>query len=86
MDKEIIKVIDENGVEREAEVVLGFEKDNKNFVIYTFNDTDEAGMNILYSSIIKEENGEITFEKLNDSDWDMAKKLMNDIVKNWKEQ
>ena len=86
MDKEIIKVIDENGVEREAEVVLGFEKDNKNFVIYTFNDADEAGMNILYSSIIKEENGEITFEKLNDSDWDMAKKLMNDIVKNWKEQ
>ena len=86
MDKEIIKVIDENGVEREAEVVLGFEKDNKNFVIYTFNDTDEAGMNILYSSIIKEEKGEINFEKLNDSDWDMAKKLMNDIVKNWKEQ
>ena len=33
MTKEIIKVLDQNGVEKEAEVVLCFEKDGKNFII-----------------------------------------------------
>ena len=86
MDKEMIKVVDENGVEREAEVVLGFEKDNKNFVVYTFNEIDETGMNILYSSVIKEGNGEVKFERIDEADWDMVKKMMNDIVRDWKEQ
>ena len=86
MDKEIIKVIDENGVEREAEIVLGFENNGKKYAIYTFNELDDSGMNILYSSIINEVDGEVLFEKINEEDWNMVKKEMNEIVQNWKEQ
>ncbi len=81
MTKEMIKVKDQNGVEREAEVVLCFEKDGKNFIIYTFNETDENGMIILYSSMIRVENGENIFDKITPEDWTMVKNVMNSIVK-----
>lgn len=85
MEKETILVTDQNGVEREAEVILCFEKDNKNFIIYTFNETDENGMVILYSSMVKVENGVNVFEKITPEDWTMVKNVMNSIVKEGKE-
>lgn len=85
MTKEMIKVTDQNGVEKEAEVILCFEKDNKNFIIYTFNETDEKGMIILYSSMIRVENGENVFDKITPEDWTMVKSVMNSIVKEGKE-
>ena len=85
MTKEIIKVLDQNGVEKEAEVVLCFEKDGKNFIIYTFNETDEKGMIILYSSMVSRVNGENLFEKITPEDWTMVKGIMNSIVKEGKE-
>ncbi len=85
MTKEIIKVLDQNGVEKEAEVVLCFEKDGKNFIIYTFNETDEKGMIILYSSMVSQVNGENVFEKITPEDWTMVKGIMNSIVKEGKE-
>ena len=79
-NEKTIKVTDENGVEREADVVLCFEKDGKNYIIYTFNEKDSKGMAILHSSIIRQENGENIFEKLSDEDWVMVKKVMNQVV------
>ena len=81
MENEMIKVTDENGIEKEAEVVLCFEHNGKNFIIYTFNETDEQGMIILYSSMIRQENGENVFEKISSDDWAMVKDVMNKIVK-----
>ena len=81
MEKETILVTDEKGIEREAEVILCFEKDNKNFIIYTFNETDSKGMTILYSSMIKNENGKNIFEKISSEDWTMVKNVMNQVVK-----
>ena len=80
MEKETIRVTDELGVEKDAEVVLCFEKDGKNYIIYTFNETDAAGMIILYSSIVKQENGENIFESIPDKEWTMVKDVMNKIV------
>ena len=85
MTKEMINIIDPNGVEREAEVVLCFEKDGKNFIIYTFNETDEKGMIILYSSMISQVNGENVFDKITPEEWTMVKSVMNSIVKEGKE-
>ena len=85
MEKETILVTDQNGVEKEAEVILCFEKDNKNFIIYTFNETDEKGMTILYSSMVKVEDGVNVFEKITPEDWTMVKRVMNSIVKEGKE-
>ena len=81
MEKQTILVTDENGLEREAEVILCFEKDNKNFIIYTFNETDSKGMIILYSSMIRKENDKNIFEKISTEDWTMVKNVMNQVVK-----
>lgn len=81
MGNQTIKVLDENGLEKEAEVVLCFENNGKNFIIYTFNETDENGMIILHSSMIREENGNNVFEKVSPEDWAMVKDVMNKIVK-----
>lgn len=86
MDSKFINVVDQNGQEKQAEIVLKFRKDNDHFIIYTFNETDANGMIILYSSLIKEENGEVTFEKVSPEDWTSVKQIMNKIVKEWEEQ
>ena len=86
MEKEMIKVIDENGEEKEAEIVLAFKHNDKNFVIYTFNETDSKGMIILYSSLLTKQDGKNIFDKIDKEDWDMVKKYMNKIVKEWEEQ
>ena len=81
MENQTITVLDENGLEKEAEVVLCFENNGKNFIIYTFNETDENGMIILHSSMIREENGNNVFDKVSPEDWTMVKDVMNKIVK-----
>lgn len=86
MEKEIIKVKDQNGEIKEAEVILAFEYNNKKFAIYTFNEEDENGMIILYSSQINTEGEETKFEKISSEDWSMVKEVMNDIVREWEEQ
>lgn len=86
MEKEIIKVKEQNGEIKDAEIILAFEHDNKKFAIYTFNEEDENGMVILYSSQINDEGDEPKFEKISPEDWSMVKEVMNDIVKEWKEQ
>ncbi len=85
MENKIIKVIDEQGNLKDAEVVLSFESNGKNYIIYTFNEKDENESIILHSSVIKEANGEISFEKIEDEEWTMVKEIMKKIVKDWKE-
>lgn len=86
MENKIIKVTDEQGNIREAEIILSFKNNEKDYVIYTFNDKDENDSIILHSSIVKEENDEVSFEKMSDDEWTMVKEIMNKIVKDWKEQ
>lgn len=86
MDKEIIKVKNQNGEVVNAEVVLAFEYNNKKFVIYTFNEEDENGMIILHASLLDDSKEDATFEKISPEDWSVVKEIMNDIVKEWKEQ
>lgn len=85
MEKQIIKVRDKDGSIKEAEVVLYFKMDDKKFIIYTFNETDENGLVILYSSLAVRENGTMTFKKIAPKDWTKVKEIMNKIVKEWKE-
>lgn len=85
MENKIIKVIDEQGNLKDAEVILSFESNEKKYVIYTFNEKDENESIILHSSVVKESNGEISFEKIEDEEWTMVKEIMNKIVKDWKE-
>lgn len=91
MNMEKLKYTDIDGTEKEADVVLCFEagtdKNNlKKYVIYTFNETDEKGMMILYTSILKEENDKYNLESISNNDeWNMVKNIMKQVVVEWKE-
>ena len=84
-EKKVIQVEDKNGVMRDAEVILYFDMNGKTFIVYTLNETDENGMILLYSSMVKKENDSVHFEKFQPDDWANIKQLMGKIVKEGKE-
>lgn len=86
VEKKTIQVKDKDGILKEAEVVLYFNRDDKDFIIYTFNEKDPNGMIILYSSMVVKKDDKITFEKIENDDWTKVKQIMNKIVKEWSEQ
>jgi len=54
MNEELtFKMVDENGKEKECEVLFTFESEetHKNYMVYTDNTTDEAGNTKVYASI-----------------------------------
>ena len=55
-EKERFIMKDENGNEKEAEIITVIEIDNKEYVIYAVNKNEESD-NIFASRIIKDENG-----------------------------
>ena len=55
-EKETFIMIDENGNEKEAEIITIIEIDNKEYVIYAVNKNEESD-NIFASRKIKDENG-----------------------------
>ncbi len=86
MEKETIKFTDIEGNEREAEVVLCFEENNKQYIIYTFNEKDENGMIALYSSEMIQNNGNTELCGIeNENDWAMVKEVMKKVIVDWKE-
>jgi len=90
-NKEIqtIKVTDENGLEREAEVLLFFKlKENgKEYLIYTFNEPAGDDMVTIHASTVKEEaDGSYTLLGIDDeNEWTEVKKVMRDVIKSSKE-
>ncbi len=85
LETKIIKIKDKDGITKDAEVVLYFSFDNKKFVIYTLNETDENGMVILYSSLVEKEGTETVFKKIAPEDWTKVKQIMNKVVKEGRE-
>lgn len=55
-EKETFIMKDENGNEKEAEIITVIEIDNKEYAIYAVNKNEESD-NIFASRIIKDENG-----------------------------
>ena len=89
-NKETMKYIDVNGIEKEAEVVLCFtagesKENSKKYVIYTLNETDEKGMIILYTSVMNEVDGKVTLGSIEtNEEWNMIKDIMKKVVVDWK--
>ncbi len=79
LKKDTITVIDQNGQEREAEVItdLKLPEFNKEYIIYTFNEKDENNMLTLYVSVLVEKDGMYTFEDVeSDEEWTRLKEIM----------
>ncbi len=76
---QIIRVIDENGVEKDAEVLTVFEvtATGKNYCIYSVKKDNSEDVNVLASLIEKDEEG---FDILKDITDPEEKKVIYDIV------
>lgn len=57
MPKDIIRITDENGLDREVEVLLTLTLDEKDYVIYTEGKETNLGTIQVFISEIKENNG-----------------------------
>lgn len=66
--KEILKITDENGVEKEVEVISYFKLDSngKDYIVYTENQSDDKGNILTYTSEVVENGDEIEFRGIED--------------------
>ena len=84
MKENKIQVINEQAKKVEADVLLRYKNNNndKEYVLYTFHELDEQGMETIHASILtKEENG-YKLEKVTDEEWLEVKEVMREIIKN----
>lgn len=84
-NKEMIKIIDEQGTEKEVEVVAYFtlKSNNKDYLIYTENKVDASGNVEVYTSeVLAQTDGTLDLKGVDDdSVWVEIKKVMLDIAK-----
>lgn len=84
-EREIIKITDETGIEKEVEVVAYFtlKTNGKDYLIYTENKTDASGNVEVYTSeVIANQDDTVTLASVDDEAvWVEIKKVMLDIAK-----
>ncbi len=88
-EKDTITVVDQNGQEREAEVItnLKLPDTGKEYIVYTFNEKDENDMLTLYASVLMEKDGMYTFEDIeSDEEWVKIKEIMKAMAQVGQEQ
>lgn len=85
--KETMKVINAQGEETTAEVLLYFslESTSKDYVLYTFGEVDEQQMETIHASIIERNADGYNLEAMPDEDWETVKELMREIIRNEEE-
>ena len=81
---EKMRVINENGEEVEAEVLLYFslESTGKDYVLYTFGEVDSENMETIHASILVKTEDGYNLETMPDEDWESVKELMREIIRN----
>lgn len=83
MEREMIKIIDVDGMEAEVELIsiLEDKDENNKYLVYTKGETQKSGNKILY--ITKLVVGKKGYELSNiteDEEWINVKKIMSEIV------
>ena len=61
------KVVDENGIERNAEAIIPFTYENKDYLVYSI-DRDLENANIFVSSLEKDSEGYDTIKDIEDEE------------------
>lgn len=76
------KMIDENGKEKECEVLFTFESDEtyKNYIVYTDNTTDEEGNTKVFASIFNPNEPESKLLPIEtEKEWTIIKTILSEI-------
>ncbi len=82
-EKEILNITDENGKEKEIEVLHYFtlESNNKDYMVYTENEEDDKGNILIYTSEIVEKDDEVELKAITDSKiLEEVTKVLTDII------
>jgi uncharacterized protein YrzB (UPF0473 family) len=83
-DKKTIIVVEEDGTEKEAEVlaVFNMKSTGKDYILYTLNEVDENNMVKIYASILLEKDGVYSFAVIeSDEEWAQVKDVMKQMAK-----
>ncbi len=84
-DKKVMSIILEDGSKEEVELLISFKfKDNnKEYAVYTRNETDENGNITIYVSLINEdEDGKVKLEGIeSDEEWSRIKDVLRELSK-----
>ena len=82
--KQILKVKKSSGEEVEAEILLCFEleKTGKKYILYTFNEIDDKGMETIHASVLNEDKNGYQLDKIPDDEWKEVKEVMREIIRN----
>lgn len=83
-EKDILKITDENGVEKEVEVINFFtlNSNGKKYITYTENEEDAKGNVIVYTAEVVETDNEVELVGITDPVvLEEVKEVMIDIVK-----
>lgn len=85
--KNKLTVISQNGERIEAEVLLYFSLNStgKDYVLYTFGETDDEQMETIHASILEKDGDDYKLETMPDEDWETVKEIMREIIRNEEE-
>lgn len=84
-EKKMITLTLENGAKEEVELLLSFKfnDNNKEYIIYTKNETDENGNVTIYVSNVTRVGEDITLNTISDdNEWSRIKDLLRELSKN----
>ena len=77
-----INVIDDKGIEKNANIITSFRLNKKKFVIYTFNEEDDTNSVRIYISELRIKMNHFSFNNIiNNDEWDLIKELMREMAK-----
>ena len=83
-EKKMLSIVAQDGSIEEVEVVLAFKfKDtDKEYIIYTKNETDDKGLVTVYVSSVDRSSGETKLYGINDDDeWNKIKDVLRELSK-----
>lgn len=87
-EKNLIKLIEKDGSEIEAEVLLLFKlvEDGPNYMIFSKNEPEENGLVPLYASSVEETEDGPVLQNIEEEDvWSKVKEYMRKVVNEVKE-
>lgn len=84
-NKKMMTITLENGTKEEVELLLSFKfnDNNKEYVIYTKNETDDNGNVTIYVSSVTRVDDNVTLGTVSDdTEWSRIKDLLRELSKN----
>jgi len=77
---EKFKVVDENGIEKEAEIITSFNYKEKDYIVYSIEKDDENA-NVYVSKLLKDSEGYDIIEDINnDSEREEIQNIVKEIL------